>query len=446
MAAIDQLYRYAAPSTLAPTPGGATLSLVGETGRAPEEAAFLDARALRPDVTARGLRGVSEIVGSRFYVPPSMLARILREADPVVTVSPGAVRVEGFSACCSAYARLDIADDGLEVAARRNGTTNVDFGAELRGALAGVTRDTALDLKVGAGGVAVARDGAEIVEKKVALPVRWVRGMGEVQVAQAGMDRAFGLTRVAMQRLLRALPRGKTDHLQYLTVAGGQARLALRETPGAVPLRGGHRLRVLDTMATLCEGAEVWVNRATGASAWALDLPGQRFWLVLNAEPWRGFSGDGGLLSRIATSDGSAAAAVRAQLNWQDRIEVEGLCAATGLDPHTVEGALAELAATGLVGYDLARGGYFHRVLPFDMERIGALNPRLVAARKLLDAGAVTLDNRGGQVRSGEVVHRVVQEEDGWRCTCPWFARNGTQRGPCKHALAVEMALDGTTT
>ncbi|MBT8415649.1 MAG: SWIM zinc finger family protein, partial [Boseongicola sp.] len=28
------------------------------------------------------------------------------------------------------------------------------------------------------------------------------------------------------------------------------------------------------------------------------------------------------------------------------------------------------------------------------------------------------------------------------RCTCPWFAKNAGQRGPCKHVLAVEMDLD----
>lgn len=443
MAALDQAYTYAQASELRTSARGSELALVSEA-EAGGAAHYLSARALQPDVTARGLRAVSEIVGARFYVPPSMLARILREADPVATVSPGAVRFEGFSACCSAYIRLDLGDGALEVRDRRNGTTNVDFGPELRGALASVGKTAALDLSIGAEGVAVTRDGHEIVEKKVPLPLRWIRGFAEVQVVIAEMEPAFRLSRVAAQRFLRALPRGKADHLQWISCTAGMARSATRETAGAVPLRGGHRLRVLEPLAALADGMEVHVNRRTGATSWALDFGSQRLWLVLNAEPWRGFSGDGGLLSRIAGGDTPAEAAVRAQLNWQDRIEVDQLHRTTGHNAEEVEQALARLAAAGLLGFDLGTGGYFHRVLPFDMSRIEAMNPRLKAARGLVEAGAVRIEGDGAQVESDAVVHTVSTEDAGWRCTCPWFAKNGRERGPCKHVLAVEMVLDST--
>src|SRR5688572_22416902 len=81
---------------------GLVLASSSEVERRP----FLQARLAFPQVTARALRAVSDMAGARFYVPPAMLARILREADPVATVSPQAVRFEGFSACCSAYVRL----------------------------------------------------------------------------------------------------------------------------------------------------------------------------------------------------------------------------------------------------------------------------------------------------------------------------------------------------
>ncbi|MEO1678566.1 MAG: SWIM zinc finger family protein [Pseudomonadota bacterium] len=443
MAAIDQTYRYAQPSVLRPSPAGRELALACDTPAADEgPVRFLSARALYPDVTAKGLRGVSEIVGARYYVPPSMLARILREADPVATVSPGAVRFEGFSACCSVYARMDLGDGALDVAHRRNGTTNVDFGPELRAALASVGTDTALELGIGADSVDLTRDGATIVEKKVPLPLRWIKGFAQVQVVLAEMEPAFTLNRLGAQRFLRALPRGKTDHLQWVSVAGGTARLSARETKGAVPLRGSHRLKVLESMVARARALEVFRNPHTAATAWVLDFKTQRFSLVLNVEPWRGFSGDGGVLSRVATSDGTAAATLRAWLNWQDRIDASGLAASTGLPRDAIDGALAELAATGLVGFDLAQGGYFHRVLPFDADQIAALNPRLEAARALVAAGAVTRSGSDAQVVSGDVVHRVSPDGDGWRCTCPWFAKTAGQRGPCKHILAVEMFLE----
>lgn len=438
---IEQIYHYAYSSTLSPSKKGHRLALASDRSETAQPV-FLKARALQPDVTAKSLRAVSEIVASRFYVPPSMLAKILREADPVATVGAGAVRFEGFSACCSAYIRLDIDDEALAVEARRKGTTNVDFGAELRGTLSTVARNTAMEIGIGAEGVEVVTDGTSIIEKKVPLPLRWVKGFAEVQLAIAGMEPAFSLPRVAAQRFLRGLPRGKNDQLVWLTAAGPTVRQSARESAGAIPLRGSHRLRVFEQLAALAESLEVHVNRATGATSWALDFGGQRLWLVLNVEPWRGFSGDGGLLSRMASDDQTGAAALRAQLNWQDRIDPGALAAATGLTPETVDVALAKLAAGGRLGFDLLQAAYFHRDLPFDMSRVEGMHPRLKAARGLLDAGAVRWSGEDADVVSKDVTHRVTHGDDGWRCTCPWYAKNGGQRGPCKHILAAEMDLE----
>ncbi|MDU8946400.1 SWIM zinc finger family protein [Ovoidimarina sediminis] len=443
MAALDHAFRYSGPSKLRDSADGRALALVSEAApESSESGRFLSAKALVPDVTAKGLRAVSDIVGSRFYVPPAMLARILREADPVATVGPSAVRFEGFSACCSTYIRLDLYDDALEVSERRHGTTNVDFGAELRGALASVGRETALGLSIGARDVTVARDGHEIIEKKVPLPVRWLKGFAEVQVVIAEMEPVFRLPRVAAQRYLRALPRGKADHQLWVSYAGGTARVSTRETQGAVPLRGVQRLRVLEPLTALANDLQVHVNQRTGATSWALDFGSQRLWLVLNAEPWRGFSGDGGVLSKIASEDDTAVAAVRAQLNWQDRIDMTTLAGATGLTISEISRALAKLAAIGLLGFDLHSGCYFHRVLPFDMKRVEGLNPRLKAARGLVDKGTVYIKGDSALVESETAVHTVSPSEEGWRCTCPWFAKNGIERGPCKHVLAVEILLD----
>ena len=438
---IEQVYLYDRLSELRDSSQGRTLALASDRS-VKAEPAFLTARTLSPDVTAKSLRAISEIVGSRFYVPPSMLAKILREADPVATVGADAVRFEGFSACCSAYIRLDLDDGALEVEERRKGTPNVDFGPELRGALATVARDTEMSISIGADAVEIIKDGMAIVEKKVPLPLRWVKGFAEVQVAIAGMETAFSLPKIAAQRFLRSLPRGKNDQRVWVSAVGLAARIAARESKGAVPLRGSHRLRVLEPLAGLADSLDVHVNRATGATSWALNFGTQRLWLVLNAEPWRGFSGDGGLLSRMASSDKSGVAAVTAQLNWQDRIDPKVLATATGLALETVEVALAELAAGGRVGFDLKRAAYFHRELPFNMSRIKGLNPRLKSAKELFEKGAVCWADEAAEVVSGDVTHRVTQDGDDWRCTCPWYAKNGRQRGPCKHMLAVEMDLD----
>lgn len=444
MPAVDFAYSYPAHSALEERPAGFHLGLVSAAD--PSPAGYLQARALHPQTTAKALRAVSEIVGARFYVPPAMLARILREADPVATVGTDAVRFEGFSACCSVYIRLDLGPEALAVQTRRSGTTNVDFGPELRAALARVRDGSTLDIAIGPEAVEITHDGAAVTERKVPLPVRWIKGFGEVQVHMAAMRQAFTLPRVAAQRFLRALPHSGSDHLQWLTATSTGIRSSTRQRAGAVPLRGAHRLRVLAALAGASQDMAVFVNDALGSTAWRLNLGGQSLTLTLNTEPWRGFSGDGALLPELARG-GAGAAALRALLNWQDRIEPAEMSARAGLGKAQTEQALARLAGLGLVGFDLAEGAYFHRVLPFDLERLQALNPRLKAARKLARDGAVTLmpDQNTAQVRSKDVVHLVRLTKDGFTCTCPWHARNKTGRGYCRHALAVQIVAEGET-
>ncbi|MBT8408473.1 MAG: SWIM zinc finger family protein, partial [Alphaproteobacteria bacterium] len=346
MPAVDFAYSYPARSALDEAPAGLHLGLVSAADRAP--ASFLEARALQPQTTAIALRAVSEIVGARFYIPPAMLARILRAADPVATVGTERVRFEGFSACCSAYIRLDLGPEALDVKARRSGTTNVDFGPELRAALARVRDGSKLDIAIGPEAVAITHDGAAVTERKVPLPVRWIKGFGEVQVHMADMRPAFTLPRVAAQRFLRALPRSGSDHLQWLTATSQGIRSSTRHSHGAVPLRGAHRLVVLATLAAHSRDMTVFVNEALGSTAWRMNLGGQSLTLTLNAEPWRGFSGDGALLPDLAR-DSAGIAALRALLNWQDRIEPAEMSGRAGLGKAQTKQALARLAGLGLV-------------------------------------------------------------------------------------------------
>ncbi len=411
-----------------------------------ERLPFLETRLAYPQVTARGLRAVSDMAAARFFVPPAMLARILREADPVATVSAQAVRFEGFSACCSAYARLDLDDEALaHVGQRSSGTTNVDFGKEMKQALARAGPHADMTLRIGSEGVAIRHERGAAAEERVPLPLRWIKGFAEVQHHLAAMEHLFSLSRIGTLRFLRSLPRSKDGRQMWVSGTGAFARIAASRSRGAVPLKGAHRLALLEPLCVFAAGLDVFHNEALGSSAWVLNLPGQRLAIVLNAEPWRGFSGDGSILSALAGDSGRHDAMLRAQLNWQTRLDEASLAEASGLTREEISSGLARLAAAGLLGYDLARRSWFHRVLPFDLGRLEQLNPRLKAARQLVENGAVTIgaDGRSAEVSSADVIHRVSVDAGGHRCTCPWFARNGKVRGPCKHALAVELTLPG---
>src|SRR5207247_3065849 len=111
--------------------------------------------------------------------------------------------------------------------------------------------------------------------------------------------------------------------------------------------------------------------------------------------------------------------AIRPHLGWGRPIDVDRLAAAAGLSVERARSALMFLAAQGRVGYDLARGDYFHRELPLRAEALSKMNPRLAEARELIDAGKVRLEAGGARRRSGDVERRVAFATDHARCTSP---------------------------
>ncbi|MCP4319746.1 MAG: SWIM zinc finger family protein [Hyphomicrobiales bacterium] len=440
MAIIEQQIRYASPSQLRSIPGGADLRLAAAQG---DTSCFFDGELCYPALSAACLRSVSDLVGTRFYVPPSMLARILREADPVATVARDNLRFEGFSACCSTYIRHDISADAFVADVANSGTVNVDFRDDMRAALANIGNDQKLHLTISANAVSVDLNGESVVEKKVPLPLRWMKGFAEVQIHQAGMRHAVRLDKVAAQRFLRSLPRGKSDQPQWMVVHGRTVRLSACEVVDSVRIKGSQRLRNLERLSNSANHMDIYFNEQLGSSAWVLEFGAQRLTLVINSEPWRGFSGDGQLLSDLASEVDEGTAKIRAHLHWQSNLRSSSVAEVCGVSLEQAEKGLARLAASGLLGFDLKEHAYFHRVLPFSLNKIETLNPRLKSARALVDAGAVKLMPDGGaDIMSGDIVHRVRQTQQGFTCTCPWFAKNEAERGPCKHMLAAEIQME----
>jgi hypothetical protein len=129
-------------------------------------------------------------------------------------------------------------------------------------------------------------------------------------------------------------------------------------------------------------------------------------------------------------------------------VDPAALAAMTDRPEAEVRAALATLALSGSVGYDLADGGFFHRELPFDLGLVERMQPRLRDARALADAGAVRVESasEAGIVAwvasTGGVEYRVRIGADGSSCTCPWTGRHGETRGPCKHRLAVRIVVE----
>ena len=440
MPTLAHAYRYASPSTVT---GTGSPHLVLATSSATEQPHFFEGRLLQPRLCAELLTAVHLIVGSRFFMPANSLAKALMLADPVVTSGGGMLRFEGFSACCSTYIRADLLPAAYDGETVGQGTTNVDFNAPMRAALARLRDADGLGLSVGRQELTLHTADASVTEKKVELPLRWLRGMLEVQSYLAGMGARHTMGGMEALRFLRSLPRNANGRTPLWMVAGSAGpRMTATPSANGVRISDTSRLRVLEQLVPKAQSVTVYADEAQQSCAWVLDFGTARLTLALSAETWRGFSGEGQALHALLRASGtSALASVRAQLAWQPALDTKEIGGRLSLQPDDVDDALRVLGASGLVGFDLSEARYFHRVLPFDLSLVEDLNPRLTSARELLDLGAVQvvrLEPFEAEVASGGIAHRVREVGDELHCTCPWFAKYQGARGPCKHVLAAE--------
>ncbi len=440
--ALDYTYQYPFLSSLDQTKKGANLSLATFT-RADESPYFFEGLMHHPLVLADMFIVLSDIVRTHFFLPIPQNA-----LDPVLTSSDSMLRMEGFSACCGVYARIDMDHDSFEGDIKSRGTTNVDFNDPMRAALRRIRAQDSVQFSVGKTEVALEVAETRVVEKKVKLPIRWVKGFSEVQAFQPRLELRYEIPAPQALKLLRSMPTVQPRSPLYVAGRSRAVRLTHRPQSGSVRFLGAHRVRVLEPLLVNADSLRVWGDDDTGTSAWEVVTNGVRFLLLISPEVYRGFSGEGQILEALAGGKWKELlSSVRAQVNWQNEIEAEKIAEAVQADVADVEAALAALGSRGLAGFDVNSGKYFHRELPFDYEQIDSLQPRLKAAYKLIDEGRVKKDSVVGDetrfiVGGSGVDHFVRLRPDGDRCTCPWYSKHPGERGPCKHILAAQIALD----
>jgi hypothetical protein len=434
MTTATQAYTYAAPSSLVDgrlglaTSGGRALSGPAVAPR------FFSGLVTQAAPAAAALLGLADVAMARYHQPRPGSGGWMR--DPVVTCNGDRLRFESFSSCGGVYARLDLLEGALDGEVIDRGTTNVDVNGPLREALARVGPRDPLHLGVGLDELVVTTTDGAVVEKKVPLPERWLRGFAEVQVIASGMDQRGELTGMAAVRFLRSLPRRGTV---WVTQAGRELKVHDHEVPGSVQLASPNRLGTLMPLLRFARALRVHGPADAGSSAWELELPGMRYTLTLSPERWRGFSGEGQVLDDLATDEAEDDADVVGMLlNFEPEIEIGLLADRAGIPAARVRAALTRLGVAGRVGYDLAEAAHFHRELPYDKDHVMALNPRLAGARRLVEEGAVRLAGESATVvtSGGE---RRVSLADG-SCTCEWWWDHRGSRGPCKHVLAARIA------
>lgn len=444
---LDYTYRYPFASIVDKQDNGAMGLKLSTCDAKQQSPHFFEGKLLHPRECGDMLLVLSDVVRTHFFLPrPALL-------DPVVTSNERLLRFEGFSGCCGVYARVDLKQESFDAELVGRGTTNVDFNNPMRAALSRLRNNEDARLSVGAEAVTLERGGDAVVEKKVKLPVRWLKGFSEVQAYQPQLAMRIEVPGSEARRFIRSLPKaGAPKRPSFVVQTGNALRLSQREARGSVRLLGTHRVRVLEPLMAGCKSLRIWTDDGAGTSAWEVITEAGALFLMVSPEVYRGFSGEGQVLEQLATGRWEEALpAVLAQLGWQSEIDASAIAAKTGFSEAEVDAALAVLGTRGLAGYDAAAGAYFHREMPFDLGLVEQLQPRLKNAKKLLaddhvkiakqvGAGAVDVSVKGSGVDHYVRLREAEGEQD--KCTCPWFNKYRGERGPCKHILAARMFVE----
>lgn len=396
---------------------------------------FFSGLVVRPEVAAAGILAVAD-VSTTTYLDLSLLAAT---RDPVVTASGDRLRFESFSGCNGVYARFDLLDDGIATGEVSFGTTNVDINMPLRGSLAGLPRHELMHLSVGPEALRMSTPERTLQERKVELPERWVRGFAEVATVMAGMGLVAEANGPQAMTFLAGLPRGAPGPAVGVAAGPRGLRITAAGSPGSATLAGTARLTSLRRVMRHIRRLTVWANES-GASAWVADVDGGRVTVALTAQPYRGFSGEGQLLAALSRSETSDPAhRLLEHLAWEPVLDAALLSSETGLTVAEVDAAIAVLAASGKVGYDLSEDTFFHREVPFDGDAVERDHPRLTAARRLVAGGFVQRDGRQFRVGEPGREHWATLDGADAMCTCRWYARYQGGRGPCSHILAARL-------
>lgn len=438
-------YQYTAPSALRNNQATDELFLAQYSEVQKKDAScFFWGRLTDPYMTARCLITLSNVVQSSFNLSPFQLALL---KDPIVTAGNEKIRFEGFSHCAGVYARVDVLPGGHDGKFLENGTTNVDFNQAMISALSSIAKHEKVLLSVGKKEVALHKGGEKVVERKVPLPVKWIKGLTTVQLYLAEAEKVHSFNRIQALQLFKSIPPGKPKPDYYLINRGNKPQFSPVKSANAVCVGGVHRLRLLEPLLPHLDELRVFPHPHMQSTTWQLYFGPVRFSLSLSRDTWRGFSGEGAALEALIEDVPD---------EWIDLVDKYSyanqefnptfLAINEGIDLKKVENITGRLSAMGLLGFDLDDNHFFYRRLPFKLSRILSLNPRMKDAEKLLAEGKVEIILRNdtrieAKVEGSGVHHTVLLEGDQERCTCTWFSKHQGERGVCKHILAVKKML-----
>ncbi|WP_264524735.1 SWIM zinc finger family protein [Flavobacterium sp. N502536] len=439
----DLEYNYKGISTYSKTKGINNLVLAHQTEI--EEVnnipCFFWGSLTDPYVTAKCWSTIAKVVRSSFGpIPPSL-------RDPIVSAGSERLRFEGFSSCNGVYVRLDMKPEAIDGEFIANGTTNVDFNDPMLNALNAIQKNEKVTLAVGQQDVQVITSKTKVTEKKVTLPMRWIKGLTSVQLYLADMDVKFELNKIQTIQLFQSLPKGNLKGDFFITKRAGKFMFSTLATADSVRIGGVQRLRLLEGILAIVDKIYIYESSDKQTCAIVSEFGKMQLLMAFSPDSYRGFSGEGNVLETMTENlPIEWVYGLNSLLKSNETFDPTMLSIENDIDFGTMDNLTSNLSSMGLLGYDLSEKAHFYRRLPFKTERILSLNPRLKNAKKLIDNEDIEIIERRAdyieaRVKGSGVLHKVIMDRHSQKCTCDWFTAYQGKRGICKHILAVKMTV-----
>jgi hypothetical protein len=411
------------------------------------------------------------------------LWRMLTPCDPVITVADDVVFFECFSADQSSYGCLTCDREATfrdATSTSHLGTTNVDYSWQLYDQFQSLRSYRHTRLSVDPEGVEVAtQQTSEYREEKIDLPEGWLRGFMQLQSAMTLPMRKVALSPQALYSIVawykRHKPAKSPRAMRFVLEPGKSPTVILEpwetsiESTGTVytgapcePVRvwGARRLLALARALPLVESCDVYLLGTGLPSFWVVQLGGMRLTLGLSgwtANDWsRGSSLE--LLAPPGEAKSQLIERVMQQLARDRSATLEQLTRQLAANRADVAATLNHLARSGQVIFDLAAEVYrWRQIMPRAVgeQDLDRESPELAASRDLVRNAPIRVESqlegpRGTTLYVGKVANQPVElvlNRDGTvtrgKCTCSHHHTSGIRRGPCRHLLALRLAVQG---
>lgn len=395
--------------------------------------------------------------------------------DPVISVHKDAVIFEAFSLDESAYGRVSVPIQNLEIFNEVDyGTTNIDFSQALADEIYRVRSYRPAWLKVEYEKVQLSTSIGSNVEKKIDLPESWVRGFLQVQSAATLEGTSINIGAQTLAKVLEILAQKKEKEsprsLRFILKKGEKIKIIIDpwnikitdthtfegENEGEIRLWGRRRLMVLNDLLPYTDKVNVKLLGTGMPSYWSIELDGHRFDVGLSGWTDNDWAKKGNF-DLLASSNQK----INIDIKKVEQVLIKNLvttpkeiAAIMNTDRSTATNALQELCKNGQAMYDHITDNYrWRQLLKQDIKLTESEeDERLKYAIELIKNKQVEiidekeLENQIKEYKVGvkgkKFYQPIIQLDLDGRikfadCTCSHHRRNKLRQGPCSHIMAA---------